>query len=105
MIRIEHLVKSFGQLEVLKGISAEVAQGEVVAIIGPSVPANLPCCDASNRLEEPTGRQGLRQQCRYHLPQCDILAVRQNIGMVFSALQPVSPQNGARQRHLRPPSR
>ena len=36
MIRVEHLSKSFGALEVLKDVSAEIRKGEVVSIIGPS---------------------------------------------------------------------
>ena len=36
MIKVENLTKNFGQLEVLKGITEEIHQGEVVVIIGPS---------------------------------------------------------------------
>ena len=36
MIRVEHLYKNFGQLEVLKDISVNIKKGEVIAIIGPS---------------------------------------------------------------------
>ena len=36
-ISVKNLKKNFGQLEVLKGISREVAEGEVVCLIGPSV--------------------------------------------------------------------
>ena len=83
MIRIEHLVKSFGQLEVLKGISAEVAQGEVVAIIGPSGSGKSTLLRCINRLEEPTGGKVYVNNVDITSPKCDILAVRQNIGMVF----------------------
>lgn len=47
MIRIENVHKSFGKLEVLKDISMEVQQGEVVALIGPSGSGNPPCCVVS----------------------------------------------------------
>jgi len=83
VIRIEHLVKSFGQLEVLKGISAEVAQGEVVAIIGPSGSGKSTLLRCINRLEEPTGGKVYVNNVDITSPKCDILAVRQNIGMVF----------------------
>ena len=36
MIRLENIHKSFGQLEVLRGVSLNVARGEVVVVIGPS---------------------------------------------------------------------
>jgi len=83
VIRIEHLVKSFGQLEVLKGISAEVAQGEVVAIIGSSGSGKSTLLRCINRLEEPTGGKVYVNNVDITSPKCDILAVRQNIGMVF----------------------
>ncbi len=44
MIRTEHLAKSFGELVVLKDINLTVESGEVVVIIGPSEPVNLPFC-------------------------------------------------------------
>ena len=36
MIKVENLTKSFGELEVLKGINQEIKDGEVVVVIGPS---------------------------------------------------------------------
>lgn len=51
MIRLKNICKSFSNLEVLKGINLEVAQGEVVAIIGPSGSGKSTLLRCLNRLE------------------------------------------------------
>ena len=83
MIRIEHLVKSFGPLEVLKDISTEVATGEVVAIIGPSGSGKSTLLRCINLLETPTAGHIFVDGVEITSPKCDILKVRQNVGMVF----------------------
>lgn len=83
MIKIEHLVKSFGQLEVLKDISTEVPRGQVVAIIGPSGSGKSTLLRCINLLETPTAGKVYIDQLDITSPKCDILKVRQNIGMVF----------------------
>jgi arginine/lysine/histidine transport system ATP-binding protein len=83
VIRIEHLVKSFGQLEVLKDISTEVPRGQVVAIIGPSGSGKSTLLRCINLLETPTAGRVYIDQLDITSPKCDILKVRQNIGMVF----------------------
>jgi arginine/lysine/histidine transport system ATP-binding protein len=83
VIRIEHLVKSFGPLEVLKDISTEVATGEVVAIIGPSGSGKSTLLRCINLLEVPTAGHIFVGGIDITSPKCDILKVRQNVGMVF----------------------
>jgi polar amino acid transport system ATP-binding protein len=83
VIRIEHLVKSFGPLEVLKDISTEVGTGEVVAIIGPSGSGKSTLLRCINLLEVPTAGHIFVGGVDITSPKCDILKVRQNVGMVF----------------------
>ncbi|MGG6237336.1 amino acid ABC transporter ATP-binding protein [Nodosilinea sp. AN01ver1] len=83
MIRIEHLVKSFGPLEVLKDISTQVNTGEVVAIIGPSGSGKSTLLRCINLLEVPTAGHIFVDDIDITSPKCDILKVRQNVGMVF----------------------
>lgn len=83
MIRIEHLVKSFGPLEVLKDISTEVNTGEVVAIIGPSGSGKSTLLRCVNLLETPTAGHIFVDGVDITSSKCDILKVRQNVGMVF----------------------
>ena len=83
MIRIEHLVKSFGPLEVLKDISNQVDTGEVVAIIGPSGSGKSTLLRCINLLEVPTAGHVFIDGIDITSPKCDILKVRQNVGMVF----------------------
>nr|WP_228037461.1 amino acid ABC transporter ATP-binding protein [Nodosilinea sp. LEGE 06152] len=83
VIRIEHLVKSFGPLEVLKDISTEVGSGEVVAIIGPSGSGKSTLLRCINLLEVPTAGHIFVDKIDITSPKCDILKVRQNVGMVF----------------------
>ncbi len=52
MIRVEHLYKNFGQLEVLKDISVNIKKGEVIAIIGPSGSGKSTFLRCLNLLEE-----------------------------------------------------
>ncbi|MEK5061197.1 amino acid ABC transporter ATP-binding protein [Paenibacillus shunpengii] len=83
MIRIENVHKSFGKLEVLKDISMEVQQGEVVALIGPSGSGKSTLLRCINCLEMPTdGRIYIGSQDMTS-PRTDIMKMRQNIGMVF----------------------
>ena len=83
MIRIEHLVKSFGELEVLKDISAEIPTGQVVVIIGASGSGKSTLLRCVNLLETPTAGHIYLDDIEITSSKCDILRVRQNVGMVF----------------------
>ena len=66
IIRVVDLYKSFGDVHVLKGISTDVAPGEVVSIIGPSGSGKSTFLRCLNRLEEPTGGQIIQLRDRVH---------------------------------------
>ncbi len=83
MIKVENLYKSFGNLEVLKGISTTIQSGEVVAIIGPSGSGKSTFLRCMNLLEVPTkGRIWIGDQ-EATAKKTNIMKVRQNVGMVF----------------------
>ena len=54
-IHVEHLEKTFGKIEVLKDISNDIYEGEVVVVIGPSGSGKSTFLRCLNRLEQPTG--------------------------------------------------
>src|SRR5687768_9921440 len=83
MIEIHDLHKSFGELEVLKGIDLDVEQGEVVCVIGPSGSGKSTLLRCINLLEEPTSGKVLIGDDEVTDPNVDIDAVRRRIGMVF----------------------
>ena len=83
MIAIRDLHKSFGELDVLKGIDFSVAQGEVVCVIGPSGSGKSTLLRCINRLEEPSSGQVLIGKDEVTDPDVDIDAIRRRIGMVF----------------------
>lgn len=83
MIKVEDLHKSFGKLEVLKGITTTIKQGEVVAIIGPSGSGKSTFLRCLNLLEEPTrGRIWIGNE-EITDKKTNIMKVRQHVGMVF----------------------
>ena len=55
LIKVEGLEKSFGKLEVLKGIDTEIYKGDVVVVIGPSGSGKSTFLRTLNLLEQPTG--------------------------------------------------
>ncbi|MGP4071552.1 amino acid ABC transporter ATP-binding protein [Piscibacillus sp. B03] len=83
MIKVEHLSKSFGKLEVLHDIKTEIKQGEVVAVIGPSGSGKSTLLRCMNLLESPTGGHVFVDGEDLTVPSTNILKVRQKIGMVF----------------------
>lgn len=85
IIRIENLQKSFGDLQVLQGVSLEVDKGEVVVILGPSGSGKSTMLRCINRLEEPTGGKIFFEDIEVTDPKCDLNAVRAQVGMVFQS--------------------
>ena len=83
MISVKNLQKSFGDLQVLKGVDQHIAQGEKVCLIGPSGSGKTTFLRCLNLLEQPTGGQILFEGQDITAPHCDINKVRQQMGMVF----------------------
>ncbi len=83
ILKTENLSKSFGKLEVLKSISTEIYQGEVVAILGASGSGKSTFLRCINLLERPsTGKVYFHEQEITH-PKANIAKVRQRLVMVF----------------------
>ena len=83
VIRTEFLCKSFGNLEVLKDISSEICQGEVVAILGPSGSGKSTFLRCLNLLERPTKGKVYFHDYEITNPKADIAKIRQSLVMVF----------------------
>ena len=83
IIEVKDLKKSFGKLEVLKGINTEVQRGEVVVVIGPSGSGKSTFLRCLNLLETPTGGSIFVDGVEITDPKCDINLHRQKMGMVF----------------------
>lgn len=83
LIQIENLQKSFGSLEVLRGVTTEIRQGEVVAIIGPSGCGKSTFLRSLNLLEEPTGGTITFEGVDITDKKVNVDRMRQKIGMVF----------------------
>jgi len=83
IVRIEKLQKSFGSLEVLKGVDLEVDKGEVVVILGPSGSGKSTMLRCINRLEEPTGGKIFFEDNEITHGEANINKIREHIGMVF----------------------
>ena len=82
-VRVNNLHKSFGRLEVLRGIDLEVHEGEVVCLIGPSGSGKSTFLRCLNFLETPTSGE---VEVDGHIltdGKADLNKIRENIGMVF----------------------
>ncbi|WP_346535425.1 amino acid ABC transporter ATP-binding protein [Micromonospora sp. DPT] len=84
-VEIRDLHKSFGPLEVLKGIDFEVGHGEVVCVIGPSGSGKSTLLRCVNLLEEPTAGKIWVNGVEMTDPDVEIDSVRRGIGMVFQS--------------------
>jgi polar amino acid transport system ATP-binding protein len=82
-IHVEHLVKNYGKLEVLKDISADVYDGEVVVVIGPSGSGKSTFLRCLNGLETFQSGKVIVNGTDVADPATDINHFREHIGMVF----------------------
>jgi arginine/lysine/histidine transport system ATP-binding protein len=87
VIKVENLRKSFGKLDVLKGISTTVKEGEVVAIIGPSGSGKSTFLRCLNLLEQPSEGIITINGMEVTDKKTNIMKVRENVGMVFQHFQ------------------
>ncbi|MGI9301487.1 MAG: ectoine/hydroxyectoine ABC transporter ATP-binding protein EhuA [Gammaproteobacteria bacterium] len=96
MIRVRNVRKSFGDLVVLDGVSFDVAQGEVLAIIGPSGSGKSTILRCTNFLEEYDdgeiwiddellGYRMMDNGRRVRQSEAEIARLRSNVGMVFQS--------------------
>lgn len=83
LIQVENLGKSFGDMEVLKGITVEINEGDVVFVVGPSGSGKSTFLRCLNRLEEPTAGKIFFEGIDITDPKTDIDKHRQRMGMVF----------------------
>ena len=86
LIQVKDLKIAFGTNQVLDGITTDICQGEVVAVIGPSGSGKSTFLRSLNLLEVPTGGQILFEGTDITDPKVDINRHRQKIGMVFQQL-------------------
>jgi len=83
VIEVSNLTKSYGNLEVLKGISATIEKNEVVCVIGPSGSGKSTFLRCINLLETPTEGSVYIDGERINTKSADINKIRQKLGMVF----------------------
>ena len=83
LLEVQGLEKAFGDNKVLDGITTDIRQGEVVAVIGPSGSGKSTFLRSLNLLEVPTGGSILFEGTDITDPKVDINRHRQKIGMVF----------------------
>lgn len=82
-IHVNNLIKNFNHLEVLRGISTDIYEGEVVCVIGPSGSGKSTFLRCLNRLESISGGEVVVDGYHIDDKKININKVRENIGMVF----------------------
>lgn len=83
LIKVDNLHKSFGDVEVLKGINAEIRKGDVIVVIGASGSGKSTFLRCLNKLEEPTGGKIFFEGTDITDPRININLHRRKMGMVF----------------------
>ncbi|HOV94598.1 MAG TPA: amino acid ABC transporter ATP-binding protein [Spirochaetales bacterium] len=85
IIEIKNAVKNFGSVRALRGVSLDVAVGEVVLIIGPSGSGKSTLLRCVNRLEQLDSGTILIEGQSVTDPKADIRLIREKVGMVFQS--------------------
>ena len=101
-IHVNDLKKSFGDLHVLRGISTDIYEGEVVCVIGPSGSGKSTFLRCLNRLEDATGGEIIVDGYRISDKKINLNKVRENIGMVFQHFNLFANMNVLRNLMLAP---
>jgi polar amino acid transport system ATP-binding protein len=83
IVRIRNLHKTYGDLSVLRGVSLDIHRGEVVVIIGPSGTGKSTLLRCINLLSQPDKGQVFVNDTEVTDPECEINALRTQVGMVF----------------------
>ena len=83
IIKTENLIKNFGEVNVLKGISTEIKRGEVVVVIGPSGCGKSTFLRCLNLLENPTDGKIIFEGTDLTDKKVDVNTHRMKMGMVF----------------------
>jgi len=101
-IHVSHLKKNFGKLEVLKDVSTDIYEGEVVVVIGPSGSGKSTFLRCLNRLEDITGGEVIVDGMDITDKKTDINKVRERVGMVFQLFNLFNNMNVLRNLTLAP---
>lgn len=83
MIRLEHVRKVYPNATPLKDVNAEISNGDVISVIGPSGTGKSTLLRCINLLERPDGGKIFFEDEEITSPSCNIHKVRQKMGMVF----------------------
>ncbi|WP_420006009.1 amino acid ABC transporter ATP-binding protein [Arenibacterium sp. LLYu02] len=83
IVSIKNVHKSYGHLEVLRGVSLDVMKGEVICIIGPSGSGKSTLIRCINALNDIQGGSITVEGQEVHDPDLDKLSLRKKVGMVF----------------------
>ena len=85
MIELKHLRKEYPNVTPLKDVNAQINEGDVISVIGPSGTGKSTLLRCINLLERPTSGQILVDGTDITAPDCDINKIRQKMGMVFQS--------------------
>ncbi len=85
MIRVEHLEKSFGELQVLRDVNTTIERGEIISIIGPSGTGKSTFLRCLNLLDSPTGGKIFVNEEDQLAKGANVSKLRQKMGMVFQS--------------------